>query len=288
MEDYVIYTDSACDVPQEILKEWGVRYCPMTYIFDGETQQYSNYELPYPEFYDRMRKGGVARTSAVNTGTFRQDFEAILKEGRDILYLAFSSGLSTTYNAACIAAAELKEEYPDSDIRCVDTLAASAGFGLLVYMAVEKKKTGASLDECQQYILDAIPHLGHWFTVEDLVYLKRGGRVSATTAFVGNMLSFKPMLHVDDEGHLINMFKVRGRKASIQALADKYDELALDKSGGTVFISHGDCVDDANALADILRERHGVSDIRIMYVGPVIGAHSGPGTLALFFTAEHK
>ena len=155
-------------------------------------------------------------------------------------------------------------------------------------MAVEKKKAGGTLDECEQLVLDNRFHLCHWFTVEDLVYLKRGGRISATTAFVGNVLGFKPVLHMDDAGHLINMFKVRGRKASLNALADKYGELALDRSGGTVFISHGDCEDDAKKLAGILRERYGVSVDRIVYVGPVIGAHSGPGTLALFFLGDHR
>ncbi len=288
MSEYAIFTYSACDIPEEILREWGVEYRWLTYTFDGEFKQYSNYGLPYPEFYDRVRKGGVARTSAVNADAFLDGFESILQTGKDILYIGFSSGLSSTYDAACIAAKELLEKYPGRKIRCVDTRAASAGFGLLLYMAVEKKKEGASLEENEQYILDNRFHLCHWFTVEDLIYLKRGGRISATTAIVGNILSFKPVMHMDDPGHLINMFKVRGRKNSLIALADKYGELALDPSGGTVFISHGDCLDDAQKLADMLRERFGVKVAKIVYVGPVIGAHSGPGTIALFFLGRER
>ena len=288
MSDFVIYTDSACDIPPETLEQWGVPYSYLTYTFEGDERQYGNYELPYKEFYARVRAGGVARTSAVNADAFRQGFIPLLEQGKDILYIGFSTGLSSTYDAADMAARELQEKYPDRQIRCVDTRGASAGFGLLLYMAVEKKKNGGTLDECEQLVLDNRFHLCHWFTVEDLVYLKRGGRISAATAFVGNMLSFKPVLHMDDPGHLINMFKVRGRKASLEALADKYGELALDKSGGTVFISHGDCLEDADRLAGMLRDRYGVKVALIVNVGPVIGAHSGPGTLALFFLGEHR
>ena len=288
MRDFVIYTDSACDIPPEKLHEWGVRYDWLTYTFEGETREYGNYELSYPEFYERVRQGGVARTSAVNAEAFRRGFEELILEGKDILYIGFSTGLSATCDAAGIAAKALREKYPDCDIRCVDTRGASAGFGLLLYMAVEKKKEGGTLDECEQLVLDNRFHLCHWFTVEDLVYLKRGGRISAATAFVGNMLSFKPVLHMDDAGHLINMFKVRGRKASLSALADKYEELALDKEHGTVFISHGDCLGDAERLAQMLRERCGAEVSRIVYVGPVIGAHAGPGTLALFFLGKNR
>ena len=288
MSDFVIYTDSACDIPGETLSEWGVAYSSLTYVFEGDPREYDNYELPFDEFYDRVRRGGVARTSAVNADTFLRGFEAILTQGKDILYIGFSSGLSSTCGDARIAARELAKKYPERDIRCVDTRAASAGFGLLVWMAVSCKRGGGTLDECEQLLMDNRFRLCHWFTVEDLVYLKRGGRISAATAFVGNMLSFKPVLHMDDEGHLINRFKVRGRNASIEALCDKYGELALDKAGGTVFISHGDCEDDARRLADLLHVRYGAEVSRIVCVGPVIGAHSGPGTLALFFVGRHR
>lgn len=288
MRNYVIFTDSACDIPTETLEEWGVRWCSLTYTFEGDSHEYGNYELSCPEFYDRVRKGGTAKTSAVNADSFLKAFSQILDEGKDILYIGFSTGLSGTCSAACVAAKELLETHPDADIRCVDTRGASAGFGLLLYMAVEKKKEGATLAENEQYILDNRFHLCHWFTVEDLVYLKRGGRISAATAFVGNMLGFKPVLHMDDAGHLINMFKVQGRKASLRAMADKYGELALDPRDGTIFISHGDCLADAEKLGQLLHERYGASVDKYVYVGPVIGAHTGPGVIALFFLGKNR
>ena len=288
MRDYVIFTDSACDIPTETLEEWGVEWCSLTYTFQDDTRQYGNYELSCPEFYDEVRKGRTAHTSAVNADAFQTSFSRILDEGKNILYIGFSTGLSGTYSAASVAAKELLELHPEADIRCVDTRGASAGFGLLLYMAVEKKKEGATLAENEQYILDNRFHLCHWFTVEDLVYLKRGGRISAATAFVGNMLGFKPVLHMDDAGHLINMFKVQGRKASLRALADKYGELALDPQNGTIFISHGDCLADAQKLGEILHQRYGATVDKYVYVGPVIGAHTGPGVIALFFLGKNR
>lgn len=288
MNDFVIYTDSACDIPPELLKEWGVPYSWLTYVFDGDARQYSNYELPFPEFYDKMRKGSVARTSAVNADAFVQGFEPILQEGKDILYIGFSSGLSSTYHAGCIAAQELREKYPERDIRCVDTLGASGGFGLLLYMAVQKKREGGTIEECEKVVLDNRFHLCHWFTVDDLNHLKRGGRISAATALFGTMLSIKPVMHVDDQGRLIPVSKARGRKASLTALVDKMAETAIDPEHQTVFISHGDCLEDARFVADEVRRRLGVKNIHINYVGPVIGNHSGPGTMALFFLGKER
>ncbi|MGI6264500.1 MAG: DegV family protein [Acutalibacteraceae bacterium] len=288
MNPYVILVDSACDVTPDNLDKWGLKYTQLSYSFTDSERTYANYEMPYPEFYQKMRDGGVAKTAAVNVETFKDLFKAELELGQDVLYLAFSSGLSTTCNSGRIAAEELREAYPDRRIIVIDSLAASAGYGLLAYLAAVKRDEGASIDEVAALLTDSVPHLCHWFTVDDLVYLKRGGRVSPTVALVGGILGIKPVLHVDDEGHLINMSKVRGRKKAIEALADKYDELALTPDEGTVFISHGDCLDDATALADILRQRHGVEVKLITYVGPVIGAHSGPGTLALFFLGKHK
>ena len=232
-----------------------------------------------------MRDGGVAKTSAVNTQTFKDAFERILADGRDILYIGFSSGLSTTCNSAISAAQMLREAYPERKIITVDSLAASAGLGLLVKLAVEKRAEGAAIEDVASYIEGLRLRLCHWFTVEDLVYLKRGGRVSPTVAFVGNMLGIKPIMHVDDEGHLVNVTKVRGRKPSIAALADRYTELA-DPSFGRVFISHGDCLQDAEYLASLIENKHGVKTEIITYVGSVRGAHSGPGTLALFFVSR--
>ena len=287
MANFVICTDSACDLDRELLDSMGVKYADLTFRFDGEDKEYSNYGMPIKEFYDRMRRGGVAKTAAINTEEFSALFSEILDTGVDILYLGFSSGLSTTFNSARLASLELAEKYPDRKIEVVDTLAASAGEGLIVYLANEKKNAGATLDEVAAYVRELVPHLCHWFTVDDLVYLKRGGRVSPAVAFVGNLLGIKPVLHVDDDGHLINMSKARGRKNAINALAEKYDELAVNKAG-VAFISHADCIDDANALAQIIRSKHGADVKHIVNIGPVIGAHSGPGTLALFFEGAHK
>ncbi len=288
MNDYIIFADSACDIKPEILNEWGVRTLSLTFRFDGEDKEYSNNEMDVKTFYDKMRKGGVAKTAAVNVEAFIGAFEEILKEGKDILYLGFSSGLSTTYNSARLASLQLADKYPDRKIIAVDTLAASAGIGLLIYLVLEKKNAGADIDEAAEYAKSLLPGLCHWFTVDDLVYLKRGGRVSPTAAFVGNLLGIKPVLHVDDEGHLINVSKVRGRKTSITTLADKYTELAKDKENGVVLISHSDCLADAELLADTLKSRHGAEVKIITDVGPVIGAHSGPGTLALFFIGKNR
>ena len=288
MNNYVIYTDSACDIAPEILEEWGVRVIPLTFMFQDEDKQYSNYDLSAKDFYGRMREGKVAKTSAINIATFKEQFGKILADDFDLLYLAFSSGLSTTYNSAHLAVEELKEEYPDRKIITVDTLSASAGMGLLVYLTVQKKNEGASIEQAAQFAYNNRLNLCHWFTVDDLVYLKRGGRVSPTVAFVGGLLGIKPIMHMDNDGKLINMFKARGRKAAIQAIADKYGELSITPNKGTVFISHGDCIDDAKALADIVKKTYGVEVKIFADIGPVIGAHSGPGTLALFFLGKER
>ncbi len=288
MSNYVICTDSGCDIKAEILTDWGVRYKNLTFRFDDSEQEYCNDDMDTLTFYNKMREGGVAKTAAINTEGFASLFEEVLTEGKDVLYLGFSSGLSTTYNSARLAANTLCEKYPDRKILTVDTLAASAGQGLLVYLAAEKQKQGATIEEVAAYIEGNKLSLAHWFTVDDLVYLKRGGRVSPTAAFFGNMLGIKPVMHVDNEGHLIPVEKVRGRKTSLKSMADQYTQTAKDPTKGVVFISHGDCMKDVNELADIIRERHGNEVQIITDVGPVIGAHSGPGTLALFFLAEQR
>lgn len=288
MKEYVIFTDSACDIAPETLQAWGVKARSLTFRFDGEEKEYSNEDMPVSEFYEKMKNGGVAKTAAVNSESFLEEFEKILADGKDVLYIGFSSGLSTTYNSARIAALELKEKYPDGKVIVVDSLAASAGQGLLLYLTVEEKKKGASIEEAEAFARGMIPRLGIWFTVDDLVYLKRGGRVSAAAAFVGNLLGIKPVLYMDNEGHLIPVAKVRGRRTAIAALADKYGELASETGSGSVFISHGACLEDAERLAEMLKDRYGVDVQIITDVGPVIGAHSGPGTLALFFVANAR
>ena len=288
MDNYVIFTDSSCDIEAALLEKWGVKSVSLTFRFDGSEKEYSDRDLAAPDFYRMMREGGVSRTSAANTGDFRDAFEPALQEGKDILYIGFSSGLSNTVNAGRIAAEELEKDFPGRRVVVIDTLCASAGEGMVVYLAVQKKAEGAALEDNAAYIRETLPHLCHWFTVDDLVYLKRGGRVSAAAAFVGTVLNIKPVLHVDDEGHLINMFKVRGRKQSILALAQKYSELALDPEHGFYFISHGDCLDDAKQLEAHIAAAHGVKATVITNVGPVIGSHSGPGTLALFFLGKNR
>ena len=286
MNNYVILVDSACDISPDLLKEWGVYHKPLHFRFNDSDTEYADGSVDIKEFYDKMRAGGVAKTAAVNVEVFSNLFEEHLKSGMDVLYLGFSSGLSTTYNSARIAAEQLREKYPDSKILTVDTLAASAGFGLLLYLTVEKKNAGATVEEAAAFAEATKLNICHWFTVDDLVYLKRGGRVSATTAFVGNALGIKPVMHVDNEGHLINVTKVRGRKTAIAALADKFGELAVDRENGRIFISHGDCMKDVQELENLLKTRYNATVDIITNVGAVIGSHSGPGTLALFFVGN--
>lgn len=288
MNDYVIYTDSACDIKPALLREWGVGFSSLTFRFNDSEKEYSNDEMDIKEFYDKMRAGGVAKTAAINVEGFANAFEPYLQEGKDVLYLGFSSGLSTTYNSARMAAEQLREKYPARTVVTVDTLAASAGFGMLVYLATQKKKEGASIQENADYIRDVAPRLCHWFTVDDLVYLKRGGRVSAAAAFVGGVLGIKPVMHVDDEGHLVPVAKVRGRRTSLAAMAQKYAELAEDPEGGLIYISHGDCINDVNELAGMLKAKHGAEVDLITDVGTVIGAHAGPGVVALFFIGKAR
>ena len=284
MNPYVILTDSACDIKQEDLEKWGVKFRELMFFFENDEAQYSNSGMSTKEFYQKMRDGGIAKTSAVNVSAFEELFEEELKLGNDILYIGFSSGLSTTYNSARLAGENLKDKYPNNTIITIDSLAASAGFGLLVYLAVKEKEAGKTIEEVAKYVEDTRLKVCHWFTVDDLVYLKRGGRISPTVAFVGNLLGVKPVLHVDDEGHLINMFKRRGRYPSIKALAEKYGELGV--KGSPIFISHGDCIEDVETLKQILKDDYKADVELVTDVGPVIGAHSGPGTLALFFLTE--
>lgn len=288
MNEYVIFTDSCCDVAPELLAQWGVSYASMTFTFEGEDKEYKNTDLSNKKFYERMRQGATAKTAAINADTFARAFTPILEAGKDILYVAFSSGLSTTVNSAHMAAEELKERYPNREIVIVDTLAASSGLGMMVYMAVEKKREGASLEENAAYINSLISHHCIWFTVDDLEYLKRGGRVSPMVAFAGGLLGIKPVLQMDSEGHLIKISTARGRKKAIEALADRYGELSYKERNTPIFISHAECAEDAEKLADILAKRYGAEVTLISEIGPVIGSHSGPGTLALFFVGQHR
>ena len=289
MSEYVILTDSGCDLTEALAKELELTVLPLSVTVNGK--EYHNYlderEISHKDFYALLREGNTGKTSAINLDTFKEAMEAILKEGKDVLYLGFSSGLSGTYQVGALAAEEMAEKYPDRKILTADTLCASLGQGLLVYYAVMQKRAGKSIEEVQRYVLDRRLNLAHWFTVDDLNHLKRGGRVSATTAMVGTLLSIKPVLHVDDEGHLINMEKARGRKASVRRLAAKVLEDMLEEDQ-PIFISHGDCLEEAEQLADLLRGKPHIGEITIGYVGPVIGAHAGAGVLAIFYLGKNR
>ncbi len=289
-KDYVILTDSTTDISQEIADEIDVKVWPMQFELDGLT--YRNFpderEMKSDEFYDIMRKGKMPKTSQINVVDFCEYFSEYLDKGLDVLYICFSSGLSGTYNNSLIAIEELKGRYPDRKIISVDSLAASMGEGLLVYLAAQQKKKGMGLEELAKWVEDNRLHLCHWFTVDDLHHLKRGGRVSPATAIVGSALNIKPVLHVDDEGHLINMSKVRGRKASLNAMVDQMVETYTDQFD-TVMICQGGCHDDAEYLAGEVKKRvKGVKKLIMGNIGPVIGAHAGPGVLALFFYGDHR
>ena len=287
--NYVIITDSACDILPATLEEWGVQLERLTFRFADEDREYVDGEIPPKDFYERMRKGGVAKTAAVNVERFVELFEKNLSEGKDVLYLGFSTGLSTTYNSGRLAAEQLREKYPDREIYTLDTLSASAGEGLLVYLVAQKAAEGTlTLGGLYEYAKELVLSVCHWFTVDDLVYLKRGGRVSPAAAFFGNMLGIKPVMHVDNEGKLIPVEKVRGRRAALAAMAARYKATAKDPAGGTVFISHADCDADVALLSGMLKEQCGAEVKVVTSVGTVIGAHSGPGTLALFFIGKER
>lgn len=287
MPAYKILTDSGCDLPQAWLAQLDVKTAPLMVNFRGECLE-DSVDGQIREIYAGLRAGENATTSAINPDGWASLMEPELENGYDLLVIAFSSGLSTTYQSAVIAAGDLQEKYPQRKIRVVDGLSASLGQGLLVFYACKKKEEGLSLDELAAWVEENRFHLCHWFTVDDLMYLKRGGRINAATAVLGTMLKIKPVLHMDDEGHLINMYKTRGRKAAIEALAQKAVELGEGYDNSTMFICHGDCEEDARYLEQLVRAKCGVKEVLIGYTGAVIGSHSGPGTLALFFLGKER
>lgn len=290
MSNFVILTDSCCDLPASLAEKMQIDVLPLTVYVDDDS--YRNYldgrEIGFHDFYVRLIDAKNVKTSAVNQTEFVEAMEPHLAAGKDVLALIFSSGLSGTFNASAIAVNELREKYPERKIYTVDTLSASMGQGLFVYQCWKQQQAGKTIDEVHAYAEALVPNIAQWFTVNDLFFLKRGGRVSAATAIVGSALSIKPVMHVDDEGHLTKVSTARGRKASIRALVDKMTEIGTDLSNQPVFISHGDCEDEANYMASMIRERFNPQEIVISYVGPVIGAHSGPGTLALFYPANQR
>ena len=288
MRPYVIVTDSSCDLPKELIAKHDLVVLPLLVTVEGE-EPTPNDQIDINEFYNQLRDGKGAKTSAVNFEAFSACFDRYLSEGKDVLYLGFSSGLSGTFQAGFVAAREMSERYPDAKCIAVDTLCASLGEGLLVVLAAKEKEKGATIEEVRDFVENSKLNLVHLFTVDDLFFLKRGGRVSAVTAVAGSALGIKPIMHVDNEGHLVKIGVKRGRTASLDDLCARMQELAIEPSEQTVYISHGDCEKEAQYLADRITKTMGVKEpVLISHVGPVIGAHSGPGTMALFFLGKER
>mgnify|MGYP002580039148 CR=1 FL=1 len=288
---YQIVTDSCCNLTEALIDELELEILPLTFMVDGvQHQSYlKGKTTDLKQFYTMMREGKVITTSLPNLADSEELLSSILEsgKGRDVLYIGFSSGLSGTYESIETLSRDLRERFPERTIECIDTLAASMGEGLLVYYAAKMKQNGASLPEVAKWVRENKLHLAHWFTVDDLMFLYRGGRVSRTAAFAGSMLKIKPVMHVDNEGHLIPLEKKRGRKKSIQGLVEHMEATAnAPVADQVVAISHGDCIEDAEYLQSLITKKFGVTKYLLNYVDPVIGAHSGPGTLALFFLAS--
>ena len=284
---YQIITDTCCDFPTQMYQELNLDVVSLSVLYKGETYTDQS-EAWLKELYSGLRSGQIATTAAVNPDGWAQVIEPVLAAGKDALVLAFSSGLSTTYQSAVIAANELMEKYPDRKVNVVDTLCASLGQGLFVYYACQKRDEGYSLDDLTAWCEDHKQNLCHWVTADDLMYLKRGGRISAATAVAGTLLQIKPIIHMNDEGKLINVGKARGRKAAIKTLCDKVGELGIEGANDTIFICHGDCMEDAKVLEAMLKEKYGTKKVFIYYIGAVIGSHAGPGTMAVFFMGKHR
>jgi len=290
MNNYVFITDSTTDLPPELAKEMEIKIIPLYFVVDNK--DYVNYldnsELSPKEFYNAMREGKKTSTSQITTYRFVDEFEPFVAEGKDVLYLALSSGLSGTYEQALAAADVLMEKYPGRKIVIADSVGASMGEGLIAYLTAEQVNNGLSLEEAVSFVNEIKYKVCHWFTVADLVYLKRSGRVSAAAAAFGNILNIKPVLHVDNEGKLIPVMKARGRNKAIEALVDAIGRMAVKPEEQVIFLSHGDAFEDITAVAEMIKTRFNPKRIVISNIGPVIGSHSGPGTLALFFLGEKR
>ena len=288
--DFDIFTDSSADLGEDLVREMDIQVLPLSFTIQNRTYHNypDNHELSPHTFYKMLREGQTATTAAVNVEQYLQAMEPQLQAGRDVLVLAFSSGLSATCHSAQIAAQELSEQYPERKVYVVDSLCASLGQGLLVWYAARMKNEGRGIGAVRDWLEENKLHLCHWFTVDDLHFLKRGGRISSATAVLGTMLSIKPVMHVDDEGHLTKVGTARGRNASLKALVDHMAETAIDPAGQTVFISHGDCIEDAQYVADLIKDRFGYESFLINHVGPTIGAHTGPGVVALFYMGDYR
>lgn len=287
MKDFIISTDSTADLPKEYIDEHNIFIHPLYYNLDGEVYG-GEKDLEPKEFYSRMRKGQMPTTMASNPGFIHNAFEKQIEDGMDILHISFSSALSCSYNNASVVAKEICDENKDAKIIVIDSLCASMGQGLLVHYAVTMKEQGKTIDEIVTWLNNNKLHLCHQFTVDDLHHLHRGGRVSKTTAIIGTLINVKPVLHVDNEGRLMSLSNVRGRKKALITLVDNMEKQIAGYENDIVFISHGDCIEDANFVADLVKERFGINKFLINYVCPTIGAHSGPGTVALFFMGKER
>lgn len=290
MTDYCIITDSTSDLTPELVEYLGIDVLPMDFIMDEITYHHypDSHELNERIFYQSLRDGKTSKTMQISMGMFIEYFEKYLKENKDVLYISFSSALSGTYSSACSAVKELEKVYKDNKVIVVDSKCASMGMGLLVYNAAEKKKDGLTIDELAEWVTEARDNLCHWFTVNDLFYLKRGGRVSQAAAVFGTMLNIKPVLHVDKEGRLIPVEKIRGRRQSLDSLVNHMEKTALNAKDQVIFISHGDCLEDAEYVKKQIQKSLSPKKIHMNYIGPIVGSHSGPGTVALFFIGSKK
>ena len=285
----VILTDSCCDLSYDYIMDNNIIVEPLVVILeDGETVDDLGQTLKHKDFYSRIRNGELPKTAQVNAYVFEETFEKLVKEGKSIIYIGFSSGLSGTYNSACIAKENVLENHRDADITIIDTKCVSMGLGLLVYYANEMLKNGKSKEEIIEWVEENKLKVQHWFTVDDLNHLCRGGRISKTSATVGTLLNIKPILEVNGEGKLVSAAKVKGRKKSITALLEKVEHLIVNPEEQVVFISHGDCLEDAEHLKERILEHVKVKDVIINFIGPAVGSHSGPETLAVFFMGNNR
>ena len=287
MRDFIIATDSTVDLQKTFLEENHVLTISLSYIMDGVT--YKDLDgLSHEEFFARLRNGSLPTTSQINPEEARKALEPVVKEGKDILYIGFSSGLSGSYNSVRMAAEELAEDYPEAKIITVDSLCASMGEGLLLYKTLQLKEQGKSLEEIAKWVEENKLHICHNVTVDDLNHLHRGGRISKTTAVLGTMVKIKPIIHMDNEGKLVVIGKERGRKKSLLTLLDKMEKQMQGYENDIVMITHGDCIDDAKYLEEQIRERFGIRNIIINGIGSVIGSHTGAGVVAVFFMGNER
>ena len=287
MSEFIITADSTVDMPKEYLAEKNIPIMPLSYVLEGVTYEDGN-GLTGKEFYDKIRAGAMPTTSQINPEQAKAAFEPFLKEGKDVLHIAFTSGLSGSYNSARIAAEELMEDYPDRKITVVDSLCAAMGEGMLLYKAVELKEQGKSFDEIVEWVENNKLHVCHDVTVDDLFHLHRGGRVSKTSAIVGSMIKIKPIIHVNDEGKLIVIGKERGRKKSLMTLVNRMEEKMKGFENDVFMIVHGDAPEDAEFVKNEMIKRFGVTNIMVNCLGSVIGSHTGPGVIAIFYMGNRN